>query len=426
MFRGWFRTAVLAIVPCFWAGLATAAAPTPEPYMLVRSLRMLQDQVAAGKPEALPMLNRVLGHIASNFRNADPKAWEKPANAYASIVYLLNGGNPDVVRNILRLEGLASIDPALVEGALAYADGNSAGVVKNFSGKMPDEIPGELVASIYLVTAAQLSAVDRPTAAKRLDQVRLAVPGTLLEEAAIRRSLMIAARLGDAAKVKTVARNYLQRFTYSPYSEDFYRQFVDALILLNDKISNDDISELSRYARSRARLPFYLRLARGAVVTGQLDKARYAAEQAGNLAERLKIDSTQARLYLAISNVGSTKTSDAMQALTAIPRSRLHERDIKLLDAALGIAGQIVKQPAIAVPKPALMEPVATDEPVEIDMDDDMTMTQSAALPDLVPPAMAIPETADPKATEPSDKALIGSARDRLAEIDDLLEGKRR
>ncbi len=83
--------------------LATARAdlPSPEPYLLVRSMRMLQDQVASGKPEALPMLNRVLGHIADQLASAKPEVWQKPANAYAIFVYLLNGGNPQVVRNIL-------------------------------------------------------------------------------------------------------------------------------------------------------------------------------------------------------------------------------------------------------------------------------------------------------------------------------------
>ena len=107
--------------------LATARAdmPSPEPYLLVRSMRMLQDQVASGKPEALPMLNRVLGHIADQLASAKPEVWEKPANAYAIFVYLLNGGNPQVVRNILTSAKLDRISPRLIAGSLAYADGDS-------------------------------------------------------------------------------------------------------------------------------------------------------------------------------------------------------------------------------------------------------------------------------------------------------------
>lgn len=109
--------------------LATASAqvnsPAPEPYLLVRSMRMLQDQVASGRPEALPMLNRVLGHIAEQLRSAKPEVWQKPANAYAIFVYLLNGGNPEVVRTILTSAKLEQIAPKLIAGSLAYADGDS-------------------------------------------------------------------------------------------------------------------------------------------------------------------------------------------------------------------------------------------------------------------------------------------------------------
>ena len=328
--------------------LATASAqvnsPAPEPYLLVRSMRMLQDQVASGRPEALPMLNRVLGHIAEQLRSARPEVWQKPANAYAIFVYLLNGGNPQVVRTILTSAKLDQIAPKLIAGSLAYADGDSLRVIENFQ-ELPPDVPSELAASIYLVTATQLSAIDAGTALKRLDYIRLNAPGTLLEEAALRRGLIIAARLGDKDKVRLLARNYLQRFAFSPYSEDFFRQLVDALMELKDKISNDEIEEIASLAWPGARLPFYLRLARGAIVSGNLSRARYISERADALAGALKADDTQAKLYLAISNVGSDKTGDAKFVLSKLPKERLHDRDVKLLDAATAMASRILEQP---------------------------------------------------------------------------------
>ncbi|SDO88912.1 chemotaxis protein MotC [Phyllobacterium sp. YR620] len=339
--------------------LAGAAAqvnlPTPEPYLLVRSMRMLQDQVASGKPEALPMLNRVLGHIAEQLRAAKPEVWQKPANAYAIFVYLLNGGNPEVVRAILASAKLDQVDPKLVAGSLAYADGDTLHFVENFQ-EIPPNVPSELVASIYLVTATQLAAIDAGTALKRLDYIRLNAPGTLLEEAALRRGLTIAARLGDKDKVRLLARNYLQRFSYSPYSEDFFRQLVDALMELKDRVSNDEIEEIAALAWPRARLPLYLRIARGALVAGDLARARFVSERADKLAAELKTDDTQAKLYLAVSNVGSDKTGDAKFMLSKLPRDRLHERDAKLLDAALAMSSRILAQPIpelAAPPKPA-------------------------------------------------------------------------
>jgi len=383
--------------------LATAAAqvnlPAPEPYLLVRSMRMLQDQVASGKPEALPMLNRVLGHIAEQLRAAKPEVWQKPANAYAIFVYLLNGGNPQVVRAILTSAKLDRIDPKLVAGSLAYAEGDTLRTIENFQ-ELPPDAPSELVASIYLVTATQLAAIDAGTALKRLDYIRLNAPGTLLEEAALRRGLIIAARLGDKDKVRLLARNYLQRFAFSPYSEDFFRQLVDALMELKDKISNDEIEEIASLAWPSARLPFYLRIARGAIVNGNLSRARYISERADALAAALKADDTQAKLYLAISNVGSDKTGDAKFMLLKLPKERLHDRDIKLLDAATAMASRILAQP---IP--------------ELE-----TQLRTAAKSDPVP--ASAPAKAELPQVEPADP-VIDETRKKLDAIDALL-GKAR
>ncbi|MBA8879809.1 chemotaxis protein MotC [Phyllobacterium myrsinacearum] len=328
-------------------GIARADMPSPEPYLLVRSMRMLQDQVASGKPEALPMLNRVLGHIAGQLETTKPEVWQKPANAYAILIYLLNGGNPQVVRTILMTTKLESISPKLVAGSLAYADGNPLGIVDNFSGELPPDVPSELVASISLVTAAQLAAIDAPTALKRLDYIRLTAPGTLLEEAALRRGLMMAANLGDKDKVRLLARNYLQRFALSPYSEDFFRQLVDAIMVLKNKISDDEIEEMASLAWTGARLPFYLRIARGAIVVGDMQRARFMSGKAEALAQSLKADDTQARLYFGISNVGTDKTTDAMKMLSELQKDRLHDRDVKLLEAATAMGGSILQQPSV-------------------------------------------------------------------------------
>ncbi|EJN06374.1 hypothetical protein [Phyllobacterium sp. YR531] len=360
---------------------ARADVPAAEPYLLVRSMRMLQDQVASGKPEALPMLNRVLAHISRQFKEAKPDAWDKPANAYALFIYLLNGGNPDVVRGVIATLKPDQVDPKLIAGSLAYADGDALHIVESFQ-ELPANLPTELNASIYLVTASQLASIDAITALKRLDYIRLNAPGTLLEEAALRRGLSIAADLGDKDKLIGLARNYLQRFERSPYSEDFFRQLVDALLKLKGKVTDEEIKELAALAWPGARMPFYLRIARGSIVNGDLGRARFASQEAAGLAAMLKSDDTQAKLYLAVSNVGSDATGAASRILSSLPKDRLHGRDVKLLEAATAMAGKITAQPeaappiADAQPMPAAevsaRKPQTTKQPAAADPDDAM------------------------------------------------------
>ncbi|PRD42665.1 chemotaxis protein MotC [Phyllobacterium phragmitis] len=414
-FRRSLRAAMLALAPPiimasggpFCAGAAAASSlPVLEPYQLVRSLRMLQDQVVSGKPEALAMLNRVLARIAQQLQAGPPDVWSKTVNLHAAVIYLLNGGNPDVVRAILAAAPPEALPPRLVAGALAYADANSAEAVQQFSDPLPPGIPNELLASIYLVTAPQVAVSDPSMAMKRLDMVRVSVPGSLFEEAAIRRSLRIAARLGDAAKVKVLARNYLQRFSRSPYAEDFFRQFVDAVLQLKDKIGNDEIAELAQLAKPAAQHTFYLRVARGALLDGQMERARFISAKAAELAAELHLDGTQARLYSAASKAGSMRARDAIRTLSEIPRERLHERDKRLLDAAEAMAGRVLREPAQPASDPP-MPSKAEVVPIPASSENDPSWTRSHSEPDSVPDS-ALQETVD-------------DTKKKLAEIDQLL-----
>jgi chemotaxis protein MotC len=378
-----------------------ASRPALEPYQLVRSLRMLQDQVVAGKPEALTMLNRVLGRIAGQMQASPGEAWSKQDNLYAAVIYLLNGGNPEVVRGILAAAPQELLPPRLVAGALAYADANSAEAVKQFAEPLPSGLPPELVASIYLVTSPALATADPPLAMRRLDVIRVSMPGSLFEEAAIRRSLRIAARQGDAGKVKILARNYLQRFSRSPYAEDFYLQFVEALLQLKDRISNDEIAELASFASPATRRAVYLRVARGALVDGQLDRARFTSARAVELARELNLDDTQAKLYSAASKAGSTGAQDAIRTLSEIPRERLHERDRRLLEAAEAMAGRVVKQPAADVS-------AQTTKAVSVSAGEDSAPSWTEPREEKRQPDTSVQDTMD-------------ETRKKLAEIDRLL-----
>ncbi len=197
-----------------------------------------------------------------------------------------------------------------------------------------------------------------------------------------------------------LARNYLQRFAYSPYSEDFFRQLVDAVLELKDKISSDEIEEVASLAWPGARLPFYLRVARGALVNGNLNRARVFSERAVALSADLKTDDTQAKLYLAVSNVGSDKTGDAKFMLSKLPKERLHDRDLKLLEAATAMASRILSQPIPELESP--QKPAANNDPV---------------------PASATAGS-EPLPVRPADP-LIDETRKKLDAIDALL-GKAR
>ncbi|EEZ34680.1 chemotaxis protein [Brucella sp. NF 2653] len=388
--------------------------PVLEPYKLVRSLRMLQDQVVAGKPEAVVMLNKLLGFVSTDMGRAQPEVWDKPENIYAAIIYLFNGGNPEAVRKVLANLKSDTVSQELVKGALAYASGQTIEVVKLFSVPLAPEVPAELKASIVLVTANQMMAFDPATALLRLDQVRLEAPGTLFEEAAIRRSLPIAAKLGDADKVRLLSRNYLQRFRHSPYMRDFMAQFVDTTLKLSDRIGNEELVKLIGSADPLLQYTLYLQIARGALVDGQTERARFMSAEARKLAGHLNADPTRANLYAAASDVASDSAGSALRELSQISPDHLQEPDRKLLKAAETVGAIVTRAPDTTPPAkrsaderevprmavadaPQLPAQQALSAPVEVDFNSARTRSEA----DL--------------------QKTMENARRKLAEIDALL-----
>lgn len=377
---------------------SAATAFVREPYRLVRSLRMLQDQVVAGKPEAVVMLNRLLGYIGADLGRTPPEVWEKPENIYAAIVYLFNGGNPEAVRKVLADLKADAAPKELIDGALAYASGGSVDVVRLFSAPLPPDVPAELRASLVLVTASRMTAFDPAMALARLDAVRLESPGTLFEEAAIRRSLPIAARLGDADKVRMLARNYMQRFPRSPYMRDFMAQFVDAALKLNDRIGNAELAKLIATADPLMQYSLYLQIARGALLNGQTARAKFMSSEAQKLAGGLKVDPSRAKLYAAASDVVTDAAGDAMAELSRIAPDRLQERDRQLLKAAEAVGTVVTRAPK-------------ADENRQSQPD------QNAMQPEKDTPI----GNGLPLATDDDVQKTMEEARRKLAEIDALL-----
>ena len=407
-------------------GSTGAPLPLLEPYKLVRSLRMLQDQVVAGKPEAVVMLNKLLAFISADMARAPKEAWDNPDNIYAAIIYLFNGGNPEAVRKVLADLNTDVVPQELVKGALAYASGQMIEVVKLFSVPLSPDVPSELKASIVLVTASQMTAFDPATALLRLDQVRLEAPGTLFEEAAIRRSMPIAARLGDAEKIRMLARNYLQRFPRSPYMRDFMAQFVSAALKLNDRIGNAELVKLIAAADPVMQYSLYLQIARGALVDGQTERARFMSAEARKLADRLKADPTRANLYAAASGVASDWAGSALRELSQISPDRLQEPDRKLLKAAetVGSVGSVVtRAPDALPPAKAAPEPDPEDRKVPAMAVADAPVAAPEATPVAAAGSSPVTTGWKPTPAQPEDdlQKTMDDARRKLAEIDALL-----
>ncbi|MCT6870221.1 MAG: chemotaxis protein [Bartonella sp.] len=310
------------------------------PVQWVRALQSLQDDIASGQPGALQMQPRILEDIGQRFLKEQPSTWENANNVYAALIYLFNGGNPNIVETILKNVPQGVVPQNYIDGAIAYAYHQKGRFLHAFN-DLPEthnDIPSALLLSISLSTIADLFEKDPAKATKRLNWVRLAAPGSLFEEAAIRRQLKVAAMQGDIPLLRLLTRNYVTRFSHSPYANEFWREFAVSIPQFDTHFTNEQLDEFIAYAPETVQFIIFLKVSRAALIDARMQRAHFTAAKAIELARRLQFDDTTARLYYAASSVGTTAAEEAGDMLKTIAVNDLSERDRPLLMAAKAVA----------------------------------------------------------------------------------------
>ncbi|ANT53369.1 hypothetical protein [Mesorhizobium amorphae] len=398
-----------------------------QPYQLVRSLQLVQDRIAAGDHAALPMQAKLLEMVDTRLRAADAEDFREPKNFRALLVYGMSGGNPVTVE---AATSRAEADPqshAIAKAIIDYLNGRPAKAIEALKPIDPMTLPSDLGAFVALVKGSLLATDEPAEALALLDDARLLSPGTLVEEAALRRSVGIAAAQGDAARFALASTQYVASYLYSPYASQFADSFVSGIITLHMAISQDKLADITAMMDPEREKVIYLRIARRAAIDGLTDLSAFAAARAeqgrnGNNNE----NDPRAQLYSSLSTVTSGTIDDVRAKLGKIDRSRLSQSDRDLLDAAQAIAGEVVAPPAplpaqqpgpAAAPKPET-EIAATDKsdeaglpPVEGVMSEQPAAEAStlAAVPSEAPAvAAAPPDTSSAASASPA--AAHGSA----------------
>ena len=397
------------------------------PVQLVRSLESLQDDIASGQPGALQMQPRVLADIGQKFLSEDPSTWENAQNTFAALTYLFNGGNPDVVETILKNVPDGIVPKNYIDGARAYAHHKKDRFLKAFDNLPEDdsEIPAALLLSITLSTVADMAEASPEKASDRLNWVRLAAPGSLFEEAAIRRQIKVASMTGDLKLLRLLTRNYVTRFSKSPYANEFWRDFATTLPLMDNRLDDQQLSEFINFAPKTIQLVIYLKISRTALIDARMARAHFGAEKALDIAHSLNVNDASARLYYAASSVGSTAAEDAGEMLKTISVNELPEKDRPLLMAAKAVAKGVVLDTSIL--------PKQTDDDEEDD-DDQSGLKEAVGVPvdqvgtktnePLPMPTNSASGKQDEQKTSGEIDQFMQQTQKKIDDVDKLLEKK--
>jgi chemotaxis protein MotC len=365
--------AVLAVLAL--SGRAAAEAAALEPYQMVRSLQLVQDTIASGDDAALPMQRKLLELIDQRYRKAKSHDFVDQRNYQAMLVYAMSGGNPATIDSMLAKLHLSETDRALGTGILGYLRGDAMTARNALALVDPLKQPPELGAFLALVKGS-VAAADDPVLAQRMfDVARLLSPGTLVEEAALRRSIALASESRDVPHFLLSCSQYVRRYLQSPYASQFADALVTGVVALRDTIDLAGVDDIIEGMDPERQKVVYLRLARRAAIDGQRDLAQYASAKA----EAVKIEGAEpgadprALLYTSLATITSDNVDQVLATLKGIDRSRLSVSDRQLLAAAEAIAAEVTAAPggpAEAGPKPvqeqinaAVTEPVTEDLP---------------------------------------------------------------
>jgi chemotaxis protein MotC len=336
-----FVTAILVV-----SRGAAADSAVSAPFELVRSLQALQDQIVLGNAAAFAAQGKLVGSIAEEFAAAPLSVWQDPKNIRAAVVYLLSGGQPESIEPLLEHNVVPAEDQKLVKGALAVEEGRESDARKLLSDVDARSLPADLGGYVAFAQSRLLGDQDGQKAMALLDVARLLLPGTLVEEAALRREIFLADATGDGERFVFLARQYIQRFPKSLYAGNFRQNFAAAVAHLDLSDASGMAARLDDLLQELGvddQRKIALMIARGAVIDGKTATVRFAVERADRLTENGSVEKARTFLYDAAALVVSADFDKGVERLKEVSRSELPARDADLYDAVSAVAQRIGK-----------------------------------------------------------------------------------
>lgn len=340
---------VLAAVAAVGAEARPVGLLKEQPFVYIRTLQSLQARVALGSASAQRLQIRLLGHIAQRFTEMPLSVWTSPKNAGSAVIFVLSGGQPDTVRH-LGADGLLPTPyDRLLNGALAYVDGRREEAIKLLQGVDDSVLPDAVAGHLALIKSVLVRNSDVKQARASLDRARLLMPATLIEEAALRRGIVLSGEDGDRDGFISRSSQYLRSYNRSVYLAEFEKNFARMVVTLQFAALPDAAQRLEQLIHplvdgERRRL--YLEIARIAVIKGASELARLAAGKAVELSTPDSKARLRAQVYLAAAGVVTEHRAEALEAFRSLKIHTLGPGDRAIVAAARKLAAEVERLPS--------------------------------------------------------------------------------
>ena len=332
---------LVAVVLLGFAHPVYAKKLVPMQYIL--ALQKLQDQIVGGKGQAYEAQQKLLKLMAREFSQVKFVDWQKRSNAEALLIFLLSGGNPQIVGKLLKIKNEPKLPKNVLAGALAFVMGQKKQSQKLLENVDLDELGVNAGAQLALGKASVLAGGKPRKALKFLSYVRLLKPGTLLEEAALRRSIAIAGQIQKMALFIKFSTTYARRFPKSYFFSDFvsrFSYFVVALAPKKHRAFAEQVNQIVDRFSTRNKAAVSLTISRAATLEGKLHLAEFFGRKTLGYFRDSPTFVARAKTYLGAALVVTSKQSEGISLLDSVDRTQLAQKDQKILDSAFFIIGQ--------------------------------------------------------------------------------------
>ena len=339
-----FRYIPAIIAACLISSPAQPASPIKIDALLF-SLLQVQDRIARGDAAALPLQKHLMTMLDAGISESGKVADMSPAEFRSLIIFGIVGSNSESV-----IEALSEVEEPkeklqLARAVIDYRARKRNQASKRFAKIKTNELDQRLVPYVAFAKGNLYSRVSPRRAIRQYDLVRLEAPGTLLEEASLRRLMALHASYGQGKEFSALAKQYARRFINSPYRKQFLSMLRGGVLKMRRTIPLEEVRELGELMPPAYAIALHMHLVRAALQSGHMKLAQFSITQIGMLSVQKNdspVNQEQLRLFNLLTKMTAQDPHTLLKQLDSLDETRLAAVDIKLLERARGILGYIV------------------------------------------------------------------------------------
>jgi len=315
-----------------------ADAPLPSGssfHELVRAFNNEQNRLAFGEADGLAAIKAAMSQVKVWLKTATADSWKDQRDRNALVVFLLGGGSIAGAGRSIENAKLDDAQRASISAAIAYSEGRieAAEYLQKID---PLKVEPILGAHVALAQATLLIERDYKTSFALLGLPSLLLPGSLIEEASLRRRILLVAARPEVGSLVQTVQHYMRRFGLSVYRESLVTALSNALLEREFR----ELQEVVAVVAALSQLPaensasILLRLAESQAAQGRLQFVQNFAEPVVAAAAEGSRDRARANLYNALGGLLADPPRTTLTILDQLEREKFNPSEEVLLEAA--------------------------------------------------------------------------------------------